>query len=381
MFTRFLLCSTIAALATGTCGTPHSVETGTGGTTTPPGPAALWEDITPAGVSLADTIGVAPNCGMQNVVVDPSTPTTVYLSTCYQGIWKSIDSGLHWSRVNTGRNGDAITAGRAWTLAIDAVAPQTLYTTSGYGALGIWKSTNGGVDWDQLFAPGNPTESINWAGGYLPDIYAIDIDPADHNHLIATFHDAPWKGYSDAGLIETMDGGATWTLHQPAAGMGSSQYAFFLGDSATWIIVGSAPASGTWRRTSAGTFQRVSDNYNVGGGCQIYRARNAFYHTGDFGVFRSTDNGATWTNVASIIGRNTMGLVGDGVHIYASDALVESSPFNPTLFAPENPGDTGWAVYGDQQLASGGRWLSADVQGHIIYSANMRSGVFRLVTQ
>src|SRR5215467_465579 len=61
----------------------------------------------------------------QALVVDPSTPTTVYAATKDLGIFKSLDGGVTWTGVNSGISGTNIQ-----TLAIDPVHPQTLYAAT-----------------------------------------------------------------------------------------------------------------------------------------------------------------------------------------------------------------------------------------------------------
>ncbi len=352
-----------------------------------------WVDITPPGISLDENVNGSPNYGAQEVAVDPSNPATVYLSTAYQGLWRSADSGAHWVKINTGRNGDALDAGRVWALAIDPVSPQTIYACSGYGVLGlgIWKSTDGGVGWDQLFTSNptqNPTISINGSNSPVtPDIFSFDLDPLNHLHLVATFH-AGWKGFSGAGVVESLDGGATWVLHAPPDGMGLEQYVFILNDSATWLVVGVDPSAGTWRTTDSGrTFTRINGNFHSGGGCQLHRAGGgALYLSGVNGVFFSTDNGASWVNVAPGANRSTAALVGTGTTLFASNSNAtlagSGSPlYNPTLYAPPGTADGGWSDYGSQQYANGAKRFAFDQQGRFLFAASWRQGAFRLATQ
>ena len=89
---------------------------------------------------LAEDFG-GNNYGFQTLVMDPSDHRTLYVGTCYQGIWKTTDGGQTWAKADTGANGAQIDSGRNWTLAIDPFHPRTLYTTAGYGANGLWRST------------------------------------------------------------------------------------------------------------------------------------------------------------------------------------------------------------------------------------------------
>ena len=52
--------------------------------------------------------------------------------------------------MSTGKNGAAMSSGRPWSLVIDPVVPDVMYVVQGYGAGGVWKSTNAAVDWEQV---------------------------------------------------------------------------------------------------------------------------------------------------------------------------------------------------------------------------------------
>ncbi len=367
---------------------PRSCPAGTGA-----GSIGVWTSITPPGIDLTTTAFGGNNFGMQEIVVDPLDPATVYLTTCYQGFWRSTDCGTTWTKMNTGANAAGVDGSRGWALDIDPVDTQTLYTAFGFGAGNLWQTTNGGVDWNKIIPPG-VTDSINAFGGSDPDLYDIKVDPFDHHHLIAVFHS--WfagpagHGNHDAGVLEGRYSPAskawTFTIHNPPAGMGYAQLIFFLNDGNSWLLVGDDPSNGTWRTTDGGaSFVKTNGSYHQHGGCQVYQSGDVYYSCGTPGVWRSTDAGASWTNVSSIL-PYTQGLVGDGRFIYAEQAVAGLFPppfaaYNSTLYAPESPGDSGWALFGTQKLSNGAKRMAADRMHHIIYAAAWGSGVYRLVTE
>jgi hypothetical protein len=157
----------------------------------------------------------------------PDAPLTLYVGTCGYGIWKTTDGGSTWRHVSTGRNGRRLGNGtngssRNWSLAVDPTDSNELYTVDGYGtSQGLWKSTNGGVDWDPLLSAALMRATTN-------DMSNIAIDPSDHLHLIVTGH-SPWSGHADSRLIESFDGGVRWKLHPPLPGWGTGPVVEFLG--------------------------------------------------------------------------------------------------------------------------------------------------------
>ena len=132
------------------------------------GPLGVWQDVTPTGMNLDPNAFNKGNFGVMDVVADPVRTSDLYAFTCYQGVWRSTDYGLHFTKVSTA--GAKIETGRQWAAAIDndvhrdpGQAP-TLYTANGYGSpSGFFKSTDWGVTWVQASNPG--------------DVYSIDMTP------------------------------------------------------------------------------------------------------------------------------------------------------------------------------------------------------------
>ena len=135
-------------------------------------------------------------------------------------------------------------------MAVNPVTPGVMYIVGAYGALGLFKSTNGGVDWQQLF----PAESeyakhvqYNFVGGVI-------INPTDHRHLVVTAHapcSAPYGSNGSSCQAETLDSGATWTIVPNPAGLGfiENAGAYLLGRD-NWIFA--TPFGPTYRTTDHG---------------------------------------------------------------------------------------------------------------------------------
>ena len=122
---------------------------------------------------------------------------------------------MTWFRVSTGRNGPNLSTGRNWSVAVDPSNADIVYTVAGYGSgQGIWKSTNGGKDWNQLM-------SQDVLSATAASVYNVAIDPADGRHLLVGFHHG-WAGSDNAGVLESRDGGANW-IQRMSGPMGSSR--------------------------------------------------------------------------------------------------------------------------------------------------------------
>ncbi len=248
------------------------------------------------------------------------------------GLWKSTDCGASWVKIDTGRNSDTLDSGAQVFVIVDPITPDVVYTMSLYGANGIWKSTNGGVDFDKIWPSTNPVanernSSTDFAAG-------IVMDPYDHNHLLVSFH-GPCGDYNAmiGCLAETKDGGNTWGLifrDPPNAPFESQVVAYFL-DSTTWIATSD---SALWRTTDSGTTWTKVADLTAGGHSagQLYKTAAGVYYMGSFyGLIRSPD-GINWSLINNT-GSATFGVAGTGKTLYVSGS-------NNLFTSPEDDGMT-----------------------------------------
>ncbi len=114
-----------------------------------------------------------------DVIFDPVQPGVIYAPTP-SGFFKTTDNGQTWSALTTPFKG-------LFSVAVDPKIANTLYAAVNVGSInagnGIWKSTDGGRNWNQIH-PGLISGPIS-------------VDPADSNILIA-------------GNLRSTDGGGTF---------------------------------------------------------------------------------------------------------------------------------------------------------------------------
>jgi len=344
-------------------------------------PVGTWENITPPEVLAG--IGKQQDSGVFAFAVDHTNAGTVYLGTVRQKVWKSVDCGATWTHLTTGRNGAALDPGMNWTFAIDPTDSKVLYTNAGYGngSNGLFKSTNSGVDWDPVWPPqANPTLAnivqYNFAN-------VIAMDPADHNHLLLSFHATCTAPYNESCVGETKDGGATWRL---ASGDKSivgteGQVIYFLDTPHTWLWA--SQSSGFWRTEDSGATWSQVNQVNKEAhpqGSQIYRAKNGtFYLASADGVSRSAD-GKAWSLIP-MTGPLAGGLVSDGTTMYLSTSFYGNwgKDLHPYLTAPESTG-TPWTQMASPGMTNGGT-LGLDEDHHLLYSSNFQQGFWRVVVR
>ncbi len=138
--------------------------------------AATWN------ISLADK-------AINDIVIDPHGPDTLYAGglaeTFVGGLFKTIDSGSSWSKVDT-----SIIA----SIAMDPVHPGVLYT--GTSKEGVKKSSDGGATWS-FINNGLPEPGVS-----SNFFHGIAVDPIDSDIL--------YCGPSNAGVFKSTNGGAEW---------------------------------------------------------------------------------------------------------------------------------------------------------------------------
>ena len=143
---------------------------------------------TDAGTSWTMSGDGLPQGCCSSVVIDPSSPTTLY--ALGRDIFKSMDGGASWSALNTDFSGGKPPI-LPTTLAVDPSSPNTLYAGTNYG---IFKSTDAGKSWS---AASDGLTSLN--------ISALVIDSSSPSRSSTLF-----AGTNGAGVFRSTDGGTTW---------------------------------------------------------------------------------------------------------------------------------------------------------------------------
>src|SRR5450830_726295 len=103
-----------------------------------------------------------------SLVINPLTPTTMYVGTNGSGVFRSVNSGTTWTAVNTG-----IPYMETSSLAINPRTPTTLYAGTG---VGVYRSVNRGATWTAA-----NTGITKW------EVISLAIDPKTPATLYASF--------------------------------------------------------------------------------------------------------------------------------------------------------------------------------------------------
>jgi len=339
----------------------------------------VFEEITPPEVK-AGFGQVQDGGGAFAFAVDPVNQGTIYLGTLWQGIWKSTDCGATWVQLNSGMNGADASSGMNWTFAVDPIEPEVIYTNSGYSNNHLWKSSNGGADWEQVWPP--PAQPELAAAFTYNFANVVAIDPANHHHLLLTFHEACLPPHTATCIAESTDAGQTWTLHdgEPGWNGNEGQVIFFLGDSSTWLWGSST--NGYYRSGDAGeTWDAIPgmSTTHLQGTQLVQREDGTFFLAGASGIYRSPDGLAnTWElveNTGPIVG----GLVSTGTNLYAGPCYGAGfCAHAPLLTSPVDDGFTWTEVASYPDLDMGGNF-GWDPGHKLLYTSNMQRGLWRAV--
>jgi photosystem II stability/assembly factor-like uncharacterized protein len=344
------------------------------------GAEGVFEDITPPDVQ-ANTNITANAGGSFAMAVDPANPGTVYIGTRHSKLWKTTDCGATWTAIATGRNGADINRGMNWTLAIDPTDTNIVYTNSGYGSNGLYKSRNGGVDWEVIWPP--PRQPQLARAFTYNFVNLVVLDPANRLHFLLTFHESCLPPHPAICIAETSDGGSTWRLidGKPEWKGSEGQLIYFLENSQTWLW--GSESNGFWRSDDSGANWEVIPGMVASHlqGSQLHRRKDGtFFLAASNGIWHSPDGKASnWKlvpNTSPLVG----GLVSTGTTMYASTCyfphFCKKAQY---LSSPEDNGQT-WTELPSPELNMGG--IMAYEKAHrLIYSANMLGGVWRVVVR
>jgi photosystem II stability/assembly factor-like uncharacterized protein len=217
------------------------------------------------------------------VVIDASSPTTVYLGGGKATVGKSTDGGVHWAAANTGIGA----AGSSTALAIARSSPSTLYASVGSESpVRLYKTLDGGKSWSQLTSAPDYTGQAYSYGfgtgeqGWYDNVLAVA--PTDPNLLVA----------GGIALVKTTDGGVTWSKISGFSPIHPDQHALaFRADGKVW----SGGDGGVFLYTpSSGAVTNANGNLNI---TQFYFGFNAVKGTVLAG---SQDNASARTSSGSL---------------------------------------------------------------------------------
>lgn len=342
-------------------GRPSAGPTGT--------PPALvtdhWTEITPPIPYQLD----AAHAGIISFAIDPSAADTLYVGIEGPGLIRSTDRGATWTALGTSDpdpyDNESTFLDLPISIAVDPADSSHLYVTEGVRGAGngFWVSHDGGASWRRKKSD---------------DLTSRAIDPLDFNHVLVGTHNFM------PSLFETEDGGETWTTIAVPFGDGGSFGVRMLfdpatnqGDNRTWLLHG----PGHWRTSDAGaTWTQVSEIGAVHGGDAQFYAPNGVLYSGAWdGMALSRDNGVTWERITQGIANGSFQTgVSDGTRLFTMQ--TNNWGTDVALLTSAATDGHSWQPYADgaQKFTLGANGLYLDAKNRILYSTNMAAGLWAL---
>ncbi len=240
-------------------------------------------------------------------------PNLFYQGTAGGGVWETTDYGLHWRNISD----KDFKTGSIGAIGVAPSNPKIIYVGTGDSAPrnteltghGMYKSTNGGKTWSYIGL--GDTHIISW----------IIVDPNNPDVVYAAAFGHLWAANPARGVYKTTDGGQTW------------KKILYVNDN-----------------TGAITLAMDASNPQVlyASMWQMYRRHWTFSSGGPgSGIYKTTDGGATWTNITHRPGLPT-GIFGKvGLAVAPSNpnvvyALIQADYKGQAggLFRSDNAGQT-----------------------------------------
>ena len=242
-----------------------------------------------------------------------------------------------------------VNSGRVSALAVDPSNSQTVFLGAADG--GVWKTTNGGVNW----TPATDQQASMSSG-------AIAIAPSNPSivYVGTGEQDFSSDSYSGVGILKSTNGGSTWTnLPGPFVGMSIGSLAVHPTNSnivlaaASWFggIYRSTDGGNTWANVLSGTagtkvmFDSTGNTAYAALGNIFGDSTNGVYKSIDGGVLWAADNGVTGSALPlSTAGRITLGMAPSQPSIVYA-ALQDTSNFGASLgIYKTTDGGTHWSA-------------------------------------
>ncbi len=236
------------------------------------------------------------------MAVDPADENLIYLGAAAGGLWKSTDGGTSWTQLF-----DAVGTESIGSVMLEAGNPDHVWagtgeinsSCSGYFGLGLFYSPDGGTTWESR----NGSDAAPLP---LSFVTALAQSPADPAIVLAggAGHCNPDGTISDGGIYRTADGGQAWTL--VLAGSDTRDVVFDPTDAN--VVYTEISPGGLFKSTDAGqTWTQLGGGAPTGGqagytriaiaGSQPATLYSLSGNSNRLKLFRSDDAGATWTIV------------------------------------------------------------------------------------
>jgi photosystem II stability/assembly factor-like uncharacterized protein len=254
----------------------------------------LWK-TTDGGATWTSNTDLLPSLSISEIVIDPTNPNNMYIATGdkygiywqYEvwghysaGVLKSTDGGVTWN--STGMNYQLDNIVLIQRLIMDPASPTTLYAATNSG---IYKTTDGGANWNNI--RNGSFCDIEMKPGTASTLYACDTNQ----------------------VIVSTNSGGTWNTAPTVIGGGGRISIAVTPANANAVYVWSNNGGFYYSNNSATSFTVRTDPVGDAGPYGYYDyvlevspVNENIVFTGGLNIARSTNGGSSWTTVSNWAG-------------------------------------------------------------------------------
>jgi photosystem II stability/assembly factor-like uncharacterized protein len=247
-------------------------------------------------------------------------PAIAYMGADDGGVWKTENAGTTWVPLT-----DAVHEIRGITaLAVAQSQPQTIYAGTGstFGSAyssGVWTSVDAGAHWQSA--------GLRDAG----PIAALLVDPHDPQLLLAATRGVPLQQGGQRGVFRSTDGGQSWQRVLDAGAESGATGVAWAADNPQVV------------------FATVAQTFHAPG------AKRSFRNPGPTALYKSSDEGLTWSRVN---GHDQPAVIGE-VAVAAHTGSQRVYMLNRSGLYRSDDGGASWSL-GTKTIYTSGKQVLVD---------------------
>jgi photosystem II stability/assembly factor-like uncharacterized protein len=227
------------------------------------------------GISL-----MAASCDVVNTIFGTTGGT--------RGVFKSSDNGESYHTANALTKGD-IGGVSVSSLNFDSANPQIIYLSS---TSGLYKSTNSGESWSYILSGLSSAKIVT--------------DPFDPTIVYAV-----GVAGINGKIVKSFDSGSSWVDIYTEPSKNNPVLAFDISKSSSSILLAGLASGQIIRSTDAGhTWQASKDLSNRILSLDYATTGEAYALTLNKGLFKSSDNGVTWSELTATLTGQSVSIIG-----------------------------------------------------------------------